>query len=259
MSLFLIEELRAVTKDRRENAEDQRIVREHEEQEFLRVSNQERTDNLALRKAEDLSSSAILLHEQNQFRATLNQFERTGKAEREGFEHVLTREQALSERQEQLAQSQKGVLRPAKEPTPKTGCGSPTGDDLLLILGNGATPNAALISRFPHTVITSTRHGDVLTLSRDRAGLLTVRLEIRSKDGKVIVKMDDQGYLINRNNILALETDANSLKVLDSYDVEVLNISYMNKNTVRIRGSFFPEQVITGNCSINSRIDYVID
>ena len=96
-------------------------------------------------------------------------------------------------------------------------------------------------------VIKSERHGDVLTLTRQGNNAIAVNLDIRSGDGKVIVRMDRDGYVVNRNNILSIKKNKSSLTVLDLYGREVLGIEYLNPNVIRMGGTFFPEQQIVGN------------
>lgn len=136
---------------------------------------------------------------------------------------------ALRKELEQLG----GRLLPASDPMPLN-CG--TGlkpEEAVLLMGNGTSARIT----FPFMVMASMRFGSLLSIERESDGSIFIPLEIRSPDGKIIVKMDEHGFDVNRNNILKMHRDdRSSLVVVDEYGNEVLNARYMNRQAFRLTG-----------------------
>jgi hypothetical protein len=65
---------------------------------------------------------------------------------------------------------------------------------------------------------------------------LAVILDLRSDDGKIIARMDESGYVINRNNTLEIKKSKSNLTVVDIYGREVLDVKYLNPHAVSVRG-----------------------
>ena len=100
-------------------------------------------------------------------------------------------------------------------------------------MGNGTSARIT----FPFMVMASMRFGSLLSIERESDGSIFIPLEIRSPDGKIIVKMDEHGFDVNRNNILKMHRDdRSSLVVVDEYGNEVLNARYMNRQAFRLTG-----------------------
>lgn len=108
------------------------------------------------------------------------------------------------------------------------------------MLGDESQHNAALITTFPHTVI-EVEHDKVktpvLSLARSQSGVITVLLDMRSKDGRIIARMDKDGFVVNRNNFLEMKKDKSSLKIIDEYGSEVLKVRYLNPSAISVSGS----------------------
>jgi hypothetical protein len=127
-----------------------------------------------------------------------------------------------------------GRLYPASDPLPLN-CGPNIQPrDVVIVIGHGA---AALADTFPFVVMASQRFGAMVTIERNADGSIVVPLDIRSPDGKVIVRMDENGFVVNRNNILEMRRpDRSSLVIVDQYGNQVLNARYMNRQAFRLTG-----------------------
>lgn len=143
-------------------------------------------------------------------------------------------------------QALSGRLLPGTEPTPPNPCSSQRpfqvlrpGDPLETVILIGG--NAHAFNKFPHVVAASEdRNGHlvpVLTAHRAPAGYLYVELDIRSPDGKIVVRMDHDGFSVNPNNVLKIiRPDESTLKVLDQEGAHALNVHFINSRAIRIDG-----------------------
>jgi hypothetical protein len=62
-------------------------------------------------------------------------------------------------------------------------------------------------------------------------------VDIRSSDGKIIARLDGNGFVVNEHNSLAMKrVDLSSLIVEDEYGREVLNARYLNPHAFRLTG-----------------------
>lgn len=59
-------------------------------------------------------------------------------------------------------------------------------------------------------------------------------LDIRDSDRKIIARLNEDGFVVNRNKLLQLKRDKSHLKVIDEYGDSVLDVDYMNSKTIRI-------------------------
>ncbi len=147
------------------------------------------------------------------------------------------------------ADSLSGKLVPGHDPTPDNNCRKGSSDSVLVFLGQEDSHNAVLVDQFPHTVLAL---GDpqrnlfpVLRLERLTNGELIVDLDIRSHDGKIITRLDKDGFVVNGNNVLKMQKDPQGhyLKVIDQYGKEALNIKYINRGAISLRGVLdFPDR-----------------
>jgi hypothetical protein len=75
------------------------------------------------------------------------------------------------------------------------------------MFGEERKQNAAMFSKFPHVVYASQSRGPILTLDRSASGSIEVIMDIRSSDGKIIARMNRDGFVVNRNNYLDMRRD----------------------------------------------------
>jgi hypothetical protein len=138
-----------------------------------------------------------------------------------------------------------GVLVPANDPTPTNGCGTPPSDGVIFIYGENG--NGVVVRHFPHTIASVESHGkipectpscSILSVDRDaKTGLISVMMDVRSRDNKVIVKLDKDGFHVNPLNQFKLHRDdPSSLSVRDQEDNQALDIRYVNKHALTVDG-----------------------
>jgi hypothetical protein len=125
-----------------------------------------------------------------------------------------------------------GLLIPANDPAPQSSCTSdiPPGA-LALYLGN----SVAYVTSFPHTVI-MIRGQKRLVIDRDKANRIAVTVDIFGADDRVIASIEKNKFRVNQNNYLEMERkDRSSLRVVDQYKNEVLNIRYLNPSAIKLK------------------------
>jgi len=102
----------------------------------------------------------------------------------------------------------------------------------MLFLGD----NVIFVRRFPHTVLGVGGYSAV-SVNRDSQGFIAVRLEIRSEDGRIIVLMADNGFVINQNNYLQMERpNKSTLAVMDQTGKQVIFARYLNPHVLVLEG-----------------------
>ncbi|MGC2098710.1 MAG: hypothetical protein WA646_19400 [Candidatus Sulfotelmatobacter sp.] len=221
--LLLGVEYRAIDKEHNDYTKDQSDARKEERDSFQRL----------LDKQED-SVRRILEQEDQHFKDTFAEAIRQDKHENARFYALLGRQEQLFRRQEELAQALNGRLLPANEPTPANSCHQGSDTSVVVMLGNESQYNAALVDRFPHVVFKS-RSGAMLSLDR-QGDSLVVNLDIKSADGKIIARLNQDGFSINRSNYFEMKKDKSSLVVFDEYGAQVLRVRYLNPRAISIDG-----------------------
>jgi hypothetical protein len=123
-----------------------------------------------------------------------------------------------------------GWLLPGADPTPQV-CpdGSLPKDAVALVYGNSIT----VVSTFPKDVIV-VRDMPLLTIDRNTHGAIAVTLDIFGQDGKIIASVEKNKFTINPNNIFKIDARRSTLRVVDEYKKEVLNIRYLNRHALML-------------------------
>lgn len=134
-------------------------------------------------------------------------------------------------------QSMQGLLEPASDPMPSWSCAANLHpDEYLVLIGKGNEQNAVVTNKSPHVILASNRFGPVLTIWRQGDGSILLFFEIRSSDGRIIVKFNGT-FQINPNNIMEMKRDdRSSLRIVDQYGNEVINARYLNPHAFAISG-----------------------
>lgn len=155
------------------------------------------------------------------------------KQEQQGFSISLKKEDALLTRQEQLAEGLSGKLFPASDPTPAGLCGNvPIPDDAVILM---IDTNAYVVQKFPHPIFLSQSRGSILSVNRGADGSLAIIMDLRSADGRIIVRLNDDGFVINRNNYLEMkENDKSTLDIVDEYGNLVIHVRYANPKLIEM-------------------------
>jgi len=79
------------------------------------------------------------------------------------------------------------------------------------------------------------------SISRDNNGLLISAI-VRSLDGKIIAKIQDNKWVLNPNNYFRKNFDRSALEVIDEYDIPVLQVEYLDESRIKIGGIFHLEE-----------------
>lgn len=131
-------------------------------------------------------------------------------------------------------QKAQGYLLPANDPMPSNQCNNMTDNNSLSVyLGS----NMAFTDRFPANIIELSGE-KVLSIDKNNKGI-SVSCLLRSDDGRVVVAIKNNKFIINPNNYWYFEQpDKHTLVVYDQKGNMALNVRYLNKNAIKILGTF---------------------
>jgi len=122
-----------------------------------------------------------------------------------------------------------GRLVPANDPDPPNLCNL-VDDELGLYFGNMQVK----ASHFPLTVIRIAGKPAVV-MNRNADHSLSLSLDVRSADGKIIARLDGNVFMVNQNNYLSMERkDRSSLSVTAQDGREVLHARYLNRHAFKL-------------------------
>jgi hypothetical protein len=226
---FVYVEMNAIDEDKRISTE---VLISH----FTNISKQADQNLRNILEDEHSNFTSVLETQQKHFALTNSRLLSQQQQQTREFSAILDRQQQLFEHEEQLAESLDGKLVPAAEPTPQSNCPTPRGDSVLLFLAEVSDRNTVLVTQFPRTVVAIKDVGPAITLDRSDDGSISVEMDIRSKDRRIIARLDKNGFVVNRNNFLEMRKDKSNLVVTDEYGAEVLNAHYLNRNAFVLKG-----------------------
>lgn len=127
-----------------------------------------------------------------------------------------------------------GLLLPADERAPTNNCPYVPSNAVLLLLGN--MPVYATV--FPHRVIGVDQDEVLLSIDRNENGI-AVSGRLFSEDGKLVAEIINNEFYLNPSNFFRrARADKHTLIVYNLGGEEVLNVRYMNKNTIRLFAHF---------------------
>lgn len=142
---------------------------------------------------------------------------------------------------------EEGKLYPADDPIPKNGCSGIAKDTSSFLFMGSET---AIINKFPKTLIRKLGN-DILVLDKNKDGSLAISLDVRSKNGDIIVQMIRGEFTINQTNRFKMERgDRSSLKVNDQKGNIALDVKYFNPRAIWINFN-------TDNIDIRGKIDEI--
>lgn len=189
--------------------------------------------------------------------------------ERKEQEKIAEQQEVLRKELAQL----KGRLYPGNDPMPEHICGDIKDEEIVLFLGT----NAGVTKHFPHTVL-RIKDQDRLMVNRGNDGSIAVTLDVFSRDGRIIARIENGEFVINQNNVLeSKRRDRHSVEVIDQGGRRVLNMRYLNPKAMVIDAAlYYPDVgpvVIEGsrflygglhgtighNCSRNVKVDIHLD
>jgi hypothetical protein len=233
MFILLGLELRTLHLDRNEHDREQAHAECEQIERFGKIADQLELSIETNRGEFNATMKQFSLDEgerQKQFKATMQEFSKNEDANQTRFDKLFDHE-------EQLSEAQTGILFPANEPTPANNCQLPLAPGAVLVmLGNEEQHNAAVLLKLPGVVLDNSGAGIKLSVVRGKGKSIGILLDMRSSDGKLIARMNEEGYVINRNNTLEIKKDRSTLRVVDLYGENVLDVAYLNPTTISVKG-----------------------
>jgi hypothetical protein len=98
--------------------------------------------------------------------------------------------------------------------------------------------NSTLVRDFPFYVLSSATLGPLITLKRSSDGLVVIVMDVKDKDGKVVVRLDDNGYVIG-SRLLISRPDKSTLVVYDEYGQKAIEVHYLNEHVLVFGGYIY--------------------
>jgi Carboxypeptidase regulatory-like domain len=128
-----------------------------------------------------------------------------------------------------LAEQLQGRLFPSNESTPANYCSNVIKGDGILILMGFVT---SYVDQFPHTVL-MVDDKPRLVVHKESDGAVWLSLDIFGADGKIIASLDEDGFTVRPGSYFKLtKRDKSSLRIVDEYNDEVLNVRYVNPHAI---------------------------
>ena len=245
IACFLIDEARAINKDRWDSDQKQAKQLSDQAASFATLLRNQKLGTQAEIGAGETNLKMILGEQQEQFKATLGSFGQGQRSEQLAFARVLEQQQQLYKHQEEVAEGETGILKPGNSPTPETVCGHSPAKALMLLWAG----NAAWNTERSHVIITQ-HHKPVLSYERLDDGRVALKFDLRADDGQIIARMNSDGYVINRNLALQIKKTDSTLEVIDLHGDDVLEVDYLNPLAISFSTSkeLAPHLHITNTC-----------
>ena len=76
---------------------------------------------------------------------------------------------------------------------------------------------------------------------REKNGLM-ISTKVTSQDGKIVAKMIKNVWQSNQGNYFRKFHDESAIEIIDHYGIPILQVEYIDYNTIKIGGVFRPEQ-----------------
>jgi hypothetical protein len=161
----------------------------------------------------------------------MKQFSQSNASNQAQFDALVKKDEELFAHEERLAESTSGILVPGSSPTPPMFCPEHDPSSFALFLGD----NTILTYRFPYRVMSAQSKGPIITLDRRADGSIAVIMDIRDPLGKIVARLDKNGYVIGSR--LSIEKpDRSTLIVVDEYGEKALEIRYINPSSISLDG-----------------------
>lgn len=122
-----------------------------------------------------------------------------------------------------------GRLLPSNEATPPNYCNEVINGSGILILMGFVT---SYVDQFPHTVL-MVDDTPRLVVHKESDGTIWLSLDIFGADGKIIASLDEDGFTVRPGSYFKMtRKDKSSLRIVDEYNEEVLNVRYVNPQAI---------------------------
>jgi hypothetical protein len=235
-------ENRAIHKDRADFAGDEASRRKDEREQFSKIGTSLEDDVKKLIEDSDIKFNKTLQQQSKHFSATIGRLV------------AVNQEQiALARRQQEMIDSANGHLLPREEgpspPLQSLGCSFdispkvPIGADYYVLEVNNIS---FVVWKFPFSPVIVELWPDkptspiqwapmhsLIDLSKDQNGDVVFAMDIRDKDGVVLIKFDENGFEVGPQ-LYKRHPDKSTLIVTNLRGEEVLKLTYLNKHYVRM-------------------------
>lgn len=248
--LFFGVEYRAIDKERADFIREQQASRQEERDSFKKLEDDQRHALKDILDGEARNLKYILGSEQKNFDRTLRANRVVQDQERRDFLALLSKQQELYE-------FSAGQMLPANDPMPMT-CGKIPDNRFVIKMRD----TVVSVGSLPVTVLRVAQE-PVISLSKTASGNLVMSMELRGEDGRILAKLDQNGWIANPVAGLMMERDKHGIRLFDSYGNELLNARFLNKQAFSIygsipyRGRVIPLPVLRG-CLDATNVDTVI-
>ncbi len=129
-----------------------------------------------------------------------------------------------------------GFLLPANDVNPLNPCEEIPEDAILIYLGN----SLAYVEGDSSTII-GLGSESTLSFKRTPEGI-SINAILRDKDGRGIVVIENNEFIINRNNFwYRRRPDIHTLEVYDQFNQRALYVRYLNEGAIKIVGDFYAQ------------------
>jgi hypothetical protein len=151
---------------------------------------------------------------------------------------AITTTAFIRSHEEQMILAQpSGLLEPASDPNPQACSHLVLPEGVSAVYMGGSRFHA---SWFPHSPLLRQNNSPVLTIEKNERGNISLTLDIRSRDRKIVARIVKNEFEVNPNNALnRTRPDRSTLIVRDQEGVEVVNLRYLNPHAIRFSGLLY--------------------
>jgi hypothetical protein len=103
---------------------------------------------------------------------------------------------------------------------------------MAIVYANGE--RVIITDSMPVNLVRSQSRGVLLAMSRLPNGNIALTGDVKGRDGRIIVRLDSRGYVINHSGFLEVNKDQHSLRISDDYGDEALNLKYANRQVIEV-------------------------
>jgi hypothetical protein len=123
-----------------------------------------------------------------------------------------------------------GTLIPANDPMPEHWCNGKVGNRFRVYFGD----YLVVINGFPNKVLSIGKE-DMLVIDKNKAGHIIIKSLLVFDGDRLIAKVDENSWQVDS---FKKTENRSTLIVYDHLDDEVLRLSFLNQNAIRLSGIF---------------------
>jgi membrane protein implicated in regulation of membrane protease activity len=235
MAFLLINEFRAMRKDRDEAQQTQNEFESKENTRLALLLNAERENTKNLLDQENKNLNGFLKQDQLEFEKTIRTLVSSHKQDQEDFLRVVNKEQGIVQSQQEMSEQFAGRLVPGEGPTPTNACSrfSAGENDVTVIWED----NAAVVNHFPATIL---EIGDTPVISVDRVPgsqqELALSADFRTKNNEIAIQVNKNGVVNRTQKLILMRPNKSTFLIEDSFGKEFFRAVYVNAKTFQVSG-----------------------